>query len=168
MKLKTEQQDPVNSNAFLHRELGSNALQRFKEWKACFATQDPKIPISSHKTHPNFKVDEYFRHLQLIFRYAWLPGRDLSGDEQTMGFKGRHREKLRISYKKEGDGIQCDCLAVMDTLLLFIFETNQHQRSTLIWDTHHFMLHVLHCLTVSWTSTPRCVLITFTCLQSFA
>ena len=111
MKLKTEQQDPVNSNAFLRRELGPNALRRFKEWKACFAAQDPKIPIPSHKTHPNFKVDEYFRHLQLIFRYAWLPGRDLSGDEQTMGFKGRHRDKLRISYKKEGDGFQCDCLA---------------------------------------------------------
>ena len=34
----------------------------------------------------------------------------MSGDEQTMGFKGKHSDKLRISYKKEGDGFQCDCL----------------------------------------------------------
>jgi len=76
-----------------------------------FACQGRKLPIPSRKTHPNFKVDEFLRHLQLIFRYAWLPGRDLSGDEQTMGFKGQHADKLQINYKKEGDGFQADCLA---------------------------------------------------------
>ena len=70
--------------------------------------------------------------------------------------------------RKKEMGFNVIVLLMMDTPLLFIFETNQHQRSTLIWDTHHFMLDVSHCLTVSWTSTTRCVLITFTCLQSFA
>ena len=111
MKLATELKDPIHHSAFLCRVLGPSAARRFKEWKACFACQDPKLPIPSRKTHPNFKVDEFLRHLQLIFRYAWLPGRDLSGDEQTMGFKGQHADKLRINYKKEGDGFQADCLA---------------------------------------------------------
>ena len=110
-KLKSEDADPINSNQFLRRVFGPNAIRRFKEWKACFSAQDPKKHVPSHKTHPNFKVDEYFRHLQTVFRYAWMPGRDLSGDEQTMGYKGSHRDKLRINYKKEGDGFQCDCIA---------------------------------------------------------
>jgi hypothetical protein len=110
-KLRPEATDPVHSNSFLIRVFGTNAPRRFREWKACFACQDPKIAIPSRKTHPNFKIDEVLRHFQTVFRYAWLPGRDLSGDQQTIGFKGHHKDKLRISYKKEGDGFQCDCLA---------------------------------------------------------
>ena len=31
-------------------------------------------------------------------------------DEMTMGFKGNHIDKRRITYKAEGDGFQCDAL----------------------------------------------------------
>ena len=31
-------------------------------------------------------------------------------DEQTTGFQGRNTSKIRITYKKEGDGFQCDAL----------------------------------------------------------
>jgi hypothetical protein len=34
----------------------------------------------------------------------------ISIDEQTIGFKGMHAGKFWISYKKEGDGFQCDAL----------------------------------------------------------
>jgi len=37
-------------------------------------------------------------------------GRLISIDEQTIGFKGHHAGKMRISYKKEGDGFQCDAI----------------------------------------------------------
>ena len=40
-----------------------------------------------------------------------MPGRDLSTDDPKMGFKGKHSDKLRITYKKEGNGFQCDCIA---------------------------------------------------------
>ena len=33
-------------------------------------------------------------------------GRDISGDEPTIGFQGRHADMLRITYKAEGDGFQ--------------------------------------------------------------
>ncbi len=110
MKLATELKDPIHHSAFLCRVLGPNVAHHFKEWKACFACQDLKLPIPSRKTHPNFKVDEFLRHLQLIFRYAWLPGQDISGDKQTMEFKGQHAQAT-ITYKKESDGFQADCLA---------------------------------------------------------
>ena len=84
MKLATEIKDPIHHSAFLCRVLGPSAARCFKEWKACFACQDPKLPIPSRKTHPNFKVDEFLRHLQLIFWYAWLPGRGLSGNEHKL------------------------------------------------------------------------------------
>jgi hypothetical protein len=42
---------------------------------------------------------------------AWLVGRVFACDEQTMGFQGKHVDKRRITYKKEGDGFQADVLA---------------------------------------------------------
>jgi hypothetical protein len=40
----------------------------------------------------------------------WIPGEWVSIDEQTIGFQGASGMKLRISYKREGDGFQCDAL----------------------------------------------------------
>jgi len=37
-------------------------------------------------------------------------GRLISIDEQTIGFKGHHADKMSIRYKKEGDGFQCDAI----------------------------------------------------------
>ena len=108
--LQTEDQDPIHSIAFLWKELGPNAALCLREFKCCFAAQATKIATPSRKTHPNFKVDKYFCHLQVLFRYAWMSARDLSGDKQTIGFKGKRADKLRITYKKEGDGFQCDCI----------------------------------------------------------
>ena len=63
------------------------------------------------KTHPNFKVDEFLRDRQKVWRYMWRLARDIAGDEQTMGFKSHHADKLRITYKDEGDGFQADALS---------------------------------------------------------
>ena len=37
-------------------------------------------------------------------------GRNLSRDEQTIGFQLKHKDKLKISFKKEGDGFMMDAL----------------------------------------------------------
>ena len=43
----------------------------------------------------------------------WDPAWDLIIDEQTIGFQGRHKDKLHIAFKDSGDGFQaddvCDC-----------------------------------------------------------
>ena len=41
---------------------------------------------------------------------AWSLGCDISVDEQTIGFQGKHSDKLCITYKAEIDGFQCDAL----------------------------------------------------------
>jgi hypothetical protein len=164
MKLETEKKDPIHSSPFLRRELAPNAARRFWEWKCCFATQDPKKDIPSKKTHPNFKVDEYFRQLQRMFRYAWMPGRDLSGDEQTMGFQGKHSDKQRITFKKEGDGFQADCLADDGYTFTFYFRNQPpRQRSIWTWGTPRCMLGACLCSIASWTSITRFDSTTFTC-----
>ena len=109
-KLQTEEVDPIQSNSFLRRVLGPNAALRYRHWKCCFSLQDPKLPNPPRRTHPNFKIDEFLRHLEIIWRYGWMPKRDLSCDEETIGFQGRHADKLRITYKAEGDGFQCDAI----------------------------------------------------------
>ena len=40
----------------------------------------------------------------------WVPGKWVAIDEQTIGFQGASGMKLRISYKREGDGFQCDAV----------------------------------------------------------
>ena len=48
--------------------------------------------------------------IQQISQAAWKLGRDITGDEQTIGFQGKHIDKRRITYKAEGDGFQCNAL----------------------------------------------------------
>ena len=50
-----------------------------------------------------------------------MPGRDLSTDEQPMGSKGQHANKICITYKKEGGGLQCDCISDNGYTFTFYF-----------------------------------------------
>ena len=52
---------------------------------------------------------------------AWLLGVVSSVDEQTMVFKGNHADKLRTTYKKEGDGFQCDAFCQDGYTFTFYF-----------------------------------------------
>ena len=72
-----------------------------------------------HKVHPMYKVDPLLVHTQVISMRVWRLGRDISGDEQMLGFQGRHADKLHITYKAEGDSFQCD--AICDTGYTWMF-----------------------------------------------
>ena len=52
---------------------------------------------------------------------AWRLGHDISGNEQTIGFQGHHADKLRITYKAEGDGFQCDAICDAGYTQTFFF-----------------------------------------------
>ena len=45
-----------------------------------------------------------------MFHFELLLVFDLSVDDQTIGFKGRHVDKMIISYQNEGIGLQSDAL----------------------------------------------------------
>jgi hypothetical protein len=68
------------------------------------------LPTPSKKTHPNHKIDKFLSHVNRTSMMAWDLGSHASRDEQTIGFQGHHQEKMRINYKKEGDGFQADCI----------------------------------------------------------
>ena len=54
-------------------------------------------------------------------------GRNLSCDEQTVGFQGKHKDKQRITYKKEGDGFLADYICSDGFTFAFHF---RHQEAS--------------------------------------
>jgi hypothetical protein len=110
MKFVPQALDPINGSDMCFRVFGRNTSKRHKEFKAFFTIQDPRKIVPPRTTHPNFKIDPFLRWIQVVSMAAFDLGRLISIDEQTIGFKGHHADKMRISYKKEGDGFQCDAI----------------------------------------------------------
>ena len=78
-------------------------------------------PAPTRRECPTYNVDSFLKHLQQVSMKAWRLGQNISGDEQTIGFQGRHADKLQITYKAEGDGFQGDALAVSGFIWTFYF-----------------------------------------------
>ena len=128
MKFNTQLEDPANGNDLCHDAFGSNAGERFKMFKCFFAVQDPRLENKPKKTHPNFKVDPFMLHLLQCFASMWDLGSDLSLDEATQGFKGRHYLKAKIKYKKAGDGYLIDCIGDDGFIYTMFLRTNPAPR----------------------------------------
>ena len=105
-KFKPQREDKVHGNDFIYTSFGP----RHRQSKAFFACQDPAIDAPQRSTYPNWKVRPLITWLNFICPMVWLLGLAFSVDEMTMGFKGKYKDKLRITYKAEGDGFQADAL----------------------------------------------------------
>ena len=66
-----------------------------------------------------FKVRRMLQHLNINFELYWDPAQYLIIYEKTIGFQGRHKDKIRINFKDAGDGFQAD--AVCDSGYKFSF-----------------------------------------------
>jgi hypothetical protein len=55
-------------------------------------------------------VSPVVKWINFVGTEAALLGESISIDEQTIGFQGRHADKLGITYKAEGNGFQCDVI----------------------------------------------------------
>jgi hypothetical protein len=121
MKLVPQSIDPIQGNDLCSSAFGPNAAVRHRQFKAFFCVQDPMKPVPSRTAYPNYKVDPLLRHMQEVSMSAWRLGRDIAGDEQTIGFQGNHRDKRRITYKNEGDGFQCDAICQKGFTWTFYF-----------------------------------------------
>ena len=130
MKFKPQHEDPVNGKNLCFKIFGKNGEREHKWFKTFFGVQDPKLPIPSKTTHPNFKVDRFLSHIQQISQNAWSLGHSISVDEQTISFKGNHPDKQRISYKREGGGFLYIQYAKMNILTPSFSEICCHQGST--------------------------------------
>ena len=121
MKFRSHKDDEVNGNDFVYRNLGPNAARRHKHFRRFFCVQDPTLPKPDQEKRPNWKIEAWFEHIQRVSQAAWECGVEISVDEQTLKFQGHHIHKLRITYKKEGDGFQCDALCSDGYTFAFYF-----------------------------------------------
>ena len=110
MKFHSQQDDKVHGNDFVYRSFGANAERRHRHFKAFFACQDPRIDPPPRNQEPNWKIRPLLMWMNFIFPALWMLAVAFSVDEMTMGFKGQHTDKKRITYKAEGDGFQADAL----------------------------------------------------------
>ena len=122
-KFKSQGEDKVHGNDFVFRSFGTNAERRHKHFKAFFACQNPMINPPERKHYPNWKVRPIITWMNYIFPTIWMLGVAFSIDEMTMGFKGKHADKRRITYKVEGDGFQGDALC-QDGFMYQVFMRN--------------------------------------------
>jgi len=110
MKFKPQQYDPVQGNDFICQHIGSNADRRWRHFKAFFALQDPRKDTPPRKVQPLHKVHRVVNWINFVGPKSVQLGEHAAVDEQTIGFQGRHADKMRITYKRAGDGFQCDVL----------------------------------------------------------
>ena len=109
-KFRSQRQDPVSGNDFVFASFGTNAERSHKNFKAFLATVNPEINSPSQDTHPNWKVRATIKWINKISPEAWSCSYQIAVDEMTMRFKGHHCDKLRITFKAEGDEFMADAL----------------------------------------------------------
>jgi hypothetical protein len=109
-KFKSQHEDPVQGNDMCSEAFGLNAEERHVDFKRFLSLVDPVVPVPTRKVDPNYKINPLIKQLVHVSMKAMSAGKMISVNEQTISFKGKHVDKLRITYKKEGDGFQCDAL----------------------------------------------------------
>jgi hypothetical protein len=103
------------SNALAKRNAATcktiKAARRWRHFRRYFTVADYRdSPREKQKVNPLWKVQELLDELNKQAKDMWVPGKWVAIDEQTLGFQGASGMKLRISYKREGDGFQCDAV----------------------------------------------------------
>lgn len=125
---KSHSENNINGNDFVHRCLGPGTARQHIHFKRFFAVQDTlkrALPLS---TCQNWKFDPFLNWMKSVSMKAWRLGKSVSVDDQTIGFQyrhgfqGCHANKLRSSYKSEGDGFQCDALCDSEYTYTFYFQ----------------------------------------------
>jgi hypothetical protein len=115
---------------------------------------NPKV---RQKKDPLWKVASILEELRKNSQKAWIPGKWVAIDEQTIGFKGAHGLSLRITYKREGDGYQCDAVGNEGYTFLFNFrhgdapELSEKYKDLKLSNTARRVVFLMEQLPHNWT-----------------
>ena len=121
MEFTSQEQDEINGNDFVKRSLGPAATRRHKQFCRFFSTQCPVKPSATFSCKTNWKLEPFLEWIKSVSQKAWKLGEEISVYKQTCGFQGQHQCKLRIIYKNEGEGFQCDALCDNGYTFTFYF-----------------------------------------------
>ena len=121
-------------------------VRRWKHFRRFLCLYDFRITREAAAKDPLWKVRRLLKILLKQSMKMWVPGKHLSVDEQTIAFKGSSSMKLRISYKKEGDGFQCDAICDRGYTFSFWFRHGDPPRLPNMFDD--LKLHPTSCRVV--------------------
>ena len=77
-----------------------------------------------------------------MFHFVWLLGCDLYVDDQKIGFKGRHVNKMRISYKNEGGGFEAGALCNRGYIYIFLLRNEGVPKEYMLMGIEPFHAHI--------------------------
>ena len=83
---------------------------RFQEIKGYLKLSDPQTDGDPKTTHWVDKINPILSDFLKASRRHLTPGRDVSIDEQLIGFRGRSRHTLTIGSKEAGTGFKSYCI----------------------------------------------------------
>jgi hypothetical protein len=78
-------------------------------------------PKESQQANLLWKVQTLLDKLNKQASHMWLPGNFFATDEQTISFQGSLGHKIRILYKREGNGFHCEAICDCGYILLLVF-----------------------------------------------
>ena len=144
----TQEEEPLFGSNMISKALARKNLatgntikasRRWKHFRRYFTMQDYREnPREQQRKNPLWKVQHLIDELNKQAKDMWVPGIFVAIDEQTIGFQGQSGMKLRISYKREGDGFQCD--AICDSGYTFSFYFRHGEPPNLGEKFNHFDL----------------------------
>ncbi len=114
---------PTHGNNRIASVIGPEWQQKHRSFWHFFACQDLLITPHQRTQCPNIKINELFRWLHYIWKEAWELAKDYLIDKQSCKMQGKPEYKTRYgNFKRLGDGIQGDCMAINGYTWDFYFQ----------------------------------------------
>ena len=131
----------------------TNGIRRYRHFKRFLCIYDPRIhPTMPVTKRPMFKIEKLINELETNSKSYWDAGQVVSIDEQTIGFQGHHQNKLRITYKRIGDGFQCDAICEGGYTISFRFRHDETPNTghSKLCPLHQRVIYLVRQLNTNW------------------
>ena len=100
---------------------------------------------ATSEANPLWKVQTLIDKLNEQASRMWLPGKFVAINEQTIGFQGALGLKVRITYKREGDGFQCEAICDRGYTYAFWFRCAKPPEVPVAYKHYDFVSHGKAC-----------------------